>query len=45
MFDLGLIEDLKQDLRPPIGPGEEVCRKLGRAILSQDHFSENVLRS
>ena len=45
MFDLGFSEDLKQDLRPPIGPGEEVWRKLGRAILSQDHLSENVLRS
>ena len=45
MFDLGFSEDLKQDLRPPIGPGEEVWRKLGRAILCQDHLSENVLRS
>ena len=42
MFDLGFNEDLKQNLRPPIGPGDEVCRKLGRAILSQDNLSENV---
>ena len=32
----------KQNLRPPIGPGDEVCRKLGRAILSQVHLSVKV---
>ena len=43
--DFGFYEDLKLDLRPPIGPGELVCRKLGRAILSQDPLSENAPRS
>ena len=33
------------NLRPPIGPGEEVCRKLGRAISAQDHLSENMKNS
>ena len=38
----GLMKKVCKNLRPPIGPGEEVCRKLGRAILSQDCLSVNI---